>query len=119
MSTLSRRLKQPQTWLMLFGSLVLLGVLDSFRAPDRQWTGQLYIAAVHLYQQEGRPLLKGRVECRFTPSCSDYSLEAVQRHGIRRGLVLTVERLSRCNHDTPLGTSDPVPPEEENHESHE
>ncbi len=72
--------------------------------------GQLYVGAVHLYQTLGRPVLQGRVVCRFTPSCSDYSIEAVQRHGIRWGLVLTVKRLSACNHDTPLGTYDPVPP---------
>jgi putative membrane protein insertion efficiency factor len=73
-------------------------------------SARTYIAAVHLYQHLGRPLLKGRVVCRFSPSCSDYSIEAVRRHGIRRGLVLTYDRLSRCNHDTPLGTHDLVPP---------
>ncbi len=73
-------------------------------------TARTHIGAVHLYQSLGRPMLKGRVVCRFTPSCSDYSIEAVQQYGIRRGLVLTFERLSRCNHGTPLGTQDPVPP---------
>ncbi|HEY7329307.1 MAG TPA: hypothetical protein VH592_16815 [Gemmataceae bacterium] len=33
----------------------------------------------------------------------------MQRHGIRRGLVLTFNLLSRCNHDTPICTYDPVP----------
>ena len=79
-------------------------------------TARAYIGAVHLYQNLGRPVLSGRVVCRFSPSCSDYSIEAVQRHGILRGLVLTCDRLSRCNHGTPLGTYDPVPEEESHHE---
>ena len=46
--------------------------------------------------------------CRFTPSCSVYSAEAIAVHGTRRGLWLTVKRLGRCR---PLGPSgwDPVP----------
>ncbi|MSQ96440.1 MAG: membrane protein insertion efficiency factor YidD [Gemmataceae bacterium] len=58
----------------------------------------------------GRPLLKGKVQCRFEPSCSEYSLQAVEIHGIRRGLVLTYCRLLSCTHDVPLGVHDPVPP---------
>ena len=46
--------------------------------------------------------------CRFTPSCSAYCLEAVRRHGVLRGTVLTVWRILRCN---PFckGGYDPVP----------
>ncbi len=113
------RLRDPRTWLVLFAGLALLAVLDSFRAPEQQRTARAYVGAVHLYQRAGRPVLRGRVVCRFTPSCSDYSIEAVERHGIRRGLVLTVKRLAACNHGTAPGTYDPVPPEEPNHKSHE
>jgi putative membrane protein insertion efficiency factor len=112
MPALPRRLKQPRTWLLLLGTIVLLIVLDSFRAPENQWTARAYIGAVHVYQKLSRPALQGHVVCRFTPSCSDYSIEAVRRHGIHRGLVLTFDRLSRCNHDTPIGTYDPVPCED-------
>jgi putative component of membrane protein insertase Oxa1/YidC/SpoIIIJ protein YidD len=110
MPALPRRLRDPRSWLLLFGGLAVLAVLDTLRAPGRQLTGQTYVGAVHVYQEFGRPALRGRVVCRFHPSCSDYSIEAVRRHGIRRGLVLTGERLSRCNHTTPPGTDDPVPP---------
>jgi putative membrane protein insertion efficiency factor len=113
MPSLPRRLRDPRTWLLLFGGIAVLVVLDAFRTPRQQLTGQAYVGAVHLYQEMGRPALKSRVVCRFHPSCSDYSIEAVRRHGIRRGLVLTSERLSRCTPDTPQGTYDPVPPEEE------
>jgi putative membrane protein insertion efficiency factor len=46
--------------------------------------------------------------CRFVPSCSDYALESLQRHGLGRGTWLAVRRLCRCR---PLGRygADPVP----------
>ncbi len=51
----------------------------------------------------------GRVSpCRFTPTCSQFALEAVQRHGARRGLALAARRLGRCRPGGPSGY-DPVP----------
>jgi uncharacterized protein len=49
-----------------------------------------------------------RGACRYTPSCSAYAREAVERHGAVRGLYLAMRRLLRCQ---PLGSSgyDPVP----------
>jgi hypothetical protein len=48
------------------------------------------------------------VNCRFAPSCSEYALEAVERHGALRGSLLAAGRLCRCH---PWGGSgfDPVP----------
>jgi uncharacterized protein len=46
--------------------------------------------------------------CRFVPSCSDYALQAVERFGARRGLLLTARRLARCRPGGPFGL-DPVP----------
>lgn len=49
-------------------------------------------------------------QCRFVPSCSNYSIEALQRHGALKGTWLTVARLLRCH---PVGGCgyDPVPEE--------
>ncbi len=46
--------------------------------------------------------------CRFTPTCSAYSLESLERHGTLAGSYLTVARLARC-HPWCAGGHDPVP----------
>ena len=46
--------------------------------------------------------------CRFAPSCSHYAAEALERHGIWRGLYLSLRRLLRCHPFHPGGW-DPVP----------
>ncbi len=47
--------------------------------------------------------------CRYTPSCSDYAIEAFQRFGFFRGFILSVRRIVSCN-PWHHGGHDPVPP---------
>jgi len=63
-------------------------------------------AAVVAYRRYVSPVLPAR--CRFYPSCSAYSLEALQKHGAIRGTGLTIWRLLRCHPFHP-GGYDPVP----------
>lgn len=88
--------------------ILALVAADLTRAPADQQLAAAYVSGVRFYQRVGRPLLAGRVLCRFEPSCSEYSARAVERHGLLRGLQLTVDRLSRCTASTPAGTTDPV-----------
>jgi putative membrane protein insertion efficiency factor len=110
LSPLRKRLTSPWTWLLIFFSIPCLALADSFRKPGDQVTARLYVLGVRGYQAVGRPLLRSRVRCRYTPTCSEYSIEAVETHGIRYGLVLTYRRIASCTHDVPLDTPDPVPP---------
>jgi putative membrane protein insertion efficiency factor len=61
---------------------------------------------IRFYQHSISPSLGAA--CRYEPTCSHYAYEAIERHGLVRGLVLAVRRLSRCR---PLARSgyDPVP----------
>ena len=56
---------------------------------------QTLIAMVRIYQACFRPLLP--TVCRFCPSCSDYFIEAVQKHGPLKGAGLGAWRFIRCN----------------------
>jgi len=69
-------------------------------------TARLLRTVVLLYRWTLSPLLGPR--CRFLPSCSEYALDALARHGALAGGWLTLRRLSRCH---PWGGSgyDPVP----------
>ncbi len=92
--------------ILVFG---LAFIIDVSRQPENQLSARVYIGVVHIYQAVGRPLLEGTVACRFRPTCSDYSIQAVEKHGIMRGLVLTFKRLYSCQNDVPMGTIDEVP----------
>jgi putative membrane protein insertion efficiency factor len=65
------------------------------------------LAFVRMYQRFISPLLPPR--CKYYPTCSNYTVEAIRVHGPWRGLALAGWRLLRCN---PLsdGGLDPVPP---------
>jgi putative membrane protein insertion efficiency factor len=104
-------LRRPATYLVALAVTVMFLLLDSLLAPRYQVTGRLYIAGVHFYQAVGRPLLRGHVRCRYRPSCSEYSIAAVGRYGIRPGMALTIRRIVSCTTSVPLGTLDPVPNE--------
>ena len=64
------------------------------------------LVLIRLYQLFVSPLLGPR--CRFYPSCSAYSAQAIAGHGVVRGIALTVRRLLRCHPWNPGGV-DPVP----------
>ncbi|MBS4169134.1 membrane protein insertion efficiency factor YidD [Parachlamydia sp. AcF125] len=61
---------------------------------------------IRLYQLLISPML-GPI-CRFTPSCSQYAMEAIQKYGISKGARLAFSRICRCNPRC-LGGHDPVP----------
>lgn len=67
---------------------------------------KIILAALRFYKRAISPALGNR--CRFTPSCSEYMYEAVERYGALRGVWLGVKRLVRCQ---PFckGGYDPVP----------
>ena len=69
---------------------------------------KILIFFIRIYQKAVSPLFPPC--CRFEPSCSNYALAALQKHGLVRGVLLTICRLARCQ---PFcqGGFDPVPDE--------
>lgn len=64
------------------------------------------MALLRAYKRAVSPLLLP--SCRYTPTCSEYALEAVDRHGALRGSALVIWRVLRC-HPFVRGGYDPVP----------
>ena len=72
---------------------------------------RLVIALLHFYRWLISPLLPP--SCKYTPTCSRYAIQAIELHGLRRGIAITFRRMMKCQ---PLsddaktqGTYDPVP----------
>jgi uncharacterized protein len=66
---------------------------------------QLALKTLRIYKQWISPLLPSA--CRFYPTCSEYMVEAVEKHGAWRGVALGIGRLLRCHPFCP-GGFDPV-----------
>ncbi len=71
------------------------------------WIRRVYVAPIRFYRKFLSPLKPPM--CRFDPTCSQYGLEAIMRHGIFKGTGLGIWRIMRC-HPFSKGRHDPVPP---------
>lgn len=74
--------------------------------PSRRVLATLALASVRFYQGALRPV--NPWGCKFYPSCSNYALQALERHGLGRGTWLALKRLLRCRPGV-FGGYDPVP----------
>lgn len=70
----------------------------------------MLLKVIRFYQRRISPLFPAR--CRFYPTCSQYAVDAIEIHGLFKGLILAICRLMRCNILFPGGV-DPVPPKKE------
>ncbi len=68
---------------------------------------KIVIFFINGYKQLISPLLGNN--CRFTPSCSTYAVQAIERFGVIKGTWLAVLRIVKC-HPLNEGGEDPVPP---------
>ena len=67
---------------------------------------RVLIALLKFYKREISPLLPNA--CKYTPTCSEYAMEAIEVHGAFKGSLLAAWRLLRCNPFS-RGGYDPVP----------
>ena len=93
--------------------------MGSSTEPPVSWPARLAALPILLWRYGVSPVMPPA--CRFYPSCSEYGLEALRRHGALRGLWLTGWRIARCQ-PWSAGGIDLVPPapgESENPAAHD
>jgi putative membrane protein insertion efficiency factor len=61
----------------------------------RRVVREAFLLPLHLYRRVISPLM--RPHCRYSPSCSQYAVDAVREYGVIRGGVLAAWRVMRCN----------------------
>ncbi|CVI69079.1 Putative membrane protein insertion efficiency factor [Clostridiales bacterium CHKCI001] len=71
---------------------------------------KLLILCIRGYQKYLSPLKSNH--CKYTPTCSQYAIEALEKHGLIKGTMLAVWRILRCNPFS-KGGYDPVPEKKE------
>ena len=68
---------------------------------------KIFLGMIRFYQKFLSPL-KRHGSCKYTPTCSQYAFEAIQKYGCVKGLWLAIWRILRCN-PFAKGGYDPVP----------
>jgi len=86
---------------------VALIALHDFTAPHgRGYAARAAIFVIDEYRAHVSPRLRGRVQCRFKPSCSAYGREAIAKYGFGKGSAKALWRIARCGPWTSPGTTD-------------
>lgn len=72
----------------------------------KEWLTRMLLLPIYFYRSSISPLLPP--SCRYTPTCSEYAIQALKKYGPFKGLLLAIKRIMRCH---PYGGSgyDPVP----------
>ena len=78
----------------------------TFAIQPLQWPKKIALGLIRGYQYIISPLFPP--SCRFTPTCSRYAAEAIERYGLVKGLFLAIKRIARC-HPFARGGHDPLP----------
>jgi putative membrane protein insertion efficiency factor len=111
LSALRPAVKKRRVWLRVATvALAIAALCDWMRPPSRQVSVVLYQnIVIKGYRLLLQPWGHYLVTCRYRPTCSVYSEQAMQAHGFPKGVWLTTSRLFRCMPWVPFGTEDPVP----------
>jgi hypothetical protein len=91
--------------------VLLVGLAaDLTRPPADQWMARGALGAIRAYQATlSRAYARLGVQCRFTPTCSQYGEACIRRFGALGGGWLAARRVLRCGPWTPSGTVDEPP----------
>ena len=93
---------------LLGAALLVLAIAmhDAAVPVERAFGARAAVAAIDGYRAVISPRLKGRVFCRFQPTCSAYGRESIRKRGLLVGGFKTAVRIARCGPWTKMGTVD-------------
>lgn len=100
-------MKRARRVRLVIAAIVLIVAVHDFTVPRGHGLaarGALFV--IDEYRAHVSPQLRGRVTCRFTPTCSAYGREAIRKHGFGIGMGKTAWRIARCGPWTKAGTQD-------------
>lgn len=75
---------------------------------NKSWTQITGIFLIRVYQSCISPFIGGRCACRFSPTCSEYTAQAIDKYGFFKGVRMGLCRIGRCRPGGGYGY-DPVP----------
>jgi putative membrane protein insertion efficiency factor len=108
--TVVRGAKMRRRIFALAALLAVLLAIDLQRAPSTQISARLALGAIDLYQATlSRWYAASGIQCRFSPTCSEYGEVCLRQFGAARGSWLALKRVLRCGPWTPAVTVDPPP----------
>lgn len=93
--------------LLIAAAIVAVIAVHDFAVPHgRGFAARGALFAIDEYRAHVSPRLRGRVTCRFKPTCSAYGREAISKYGFGKGSLMTAWRIARCGPWTKAGTVD-------------
>ena len=92
----------------LIAALIVLAIaVHDFAVPrGHGLAARSALFVIDEYRAHVSPRLRGRVTCRFTPTCSAYGREAIRKYGFAKGASKAAWRIARCGPWTAPGTKD-------------
>lgn len=76
--------------------------------PKNNFIARIGCRVVRIYQICISPIFGGRAACRFIPTCSEYTRQAIEKYGFLHGVFMGLKRISKCRPGGGFGY-DPVP----------
>lgn len=98
--------KIGRTRLIVLAIIAAIAIHDFAVPHGRGFAARAALFAIDEYRSHVSPHLRGRVVCRFTPTCSAYGRAAIAKYGFGRGSLKAAWRIARCGPWTKQGTKD-------------
>ena len=98
--------KSRRARLIVIALFAIIVAHDLFVPNHRGFAARAAIFAIDEYRAHVSPRIRGKINCRFQPTCSYYGRESIRKHGFARGSVKAAWRIARCGPWTTNGTVD-------------